>query len=286
MKIFNLGSHTSCYNYAKCVKEGFTYYRVNAGESYREEARRNCILFVLTGSLHLRCNEFDFMLEAQHMTFIHRGCLCDFSVCGTCNILVAQFESFSWTCEKAVFSTLACLKGRVEYHMTSYRIKEPLRMFLELEAVYLQDGANCVHFHEITLKELFWVLNFYYTKIELANLFYMVIGNNNEFKNKVLEHYGSAKSVKELASFCTLSLSAFKRQFLAEFGEPASQWMQKQMIGKIKYKLSDVETPLGTIAYELNFSSLSQFSKYCTRYLGCPPGEYRRQLIHKRNDSL
>ena len=153
--------------------------------------------------------------------------------------------------------------------MEPLEIRDRLCKFLELLVSYLEDGANCIHFHEIKLKELFWNIRFYYSRQELANFFYMIIGRSQDFKNKVLNNYKSCRTVKELASACDISLSAFKRQFSAEFGEAPAEWMQKQLLGEIKYKLSVTDLPLGTIANELEFSSLAHFSRFCKRCLGC-----------------
>ena len=162
--------------------------------------------------------------------------------------------------------------------MEPLAIKDRLCKFLELLVCYLEDGANCIHFHEIKLKELFWNIRFYYSRQELANFFYMIIGRSQDFKNKVLNNYKSCRTVKELASACDISLSAFKRQFSAEFGEAPAEWMQKQLLGEIKYKLSVTDLPLGTIADELEFSSLAHFSRFCKRCLGCSPRELRQQI--------
>lgn len=68
--------------------------------------------------------------------------------------------------------------------------------------------------------------------------------------------------MKELASACGLSISTFKRQFNTEFGETPAEWMQKQLLGEIKYKLSVTDLPLGIIANELDFSSLANFPDF------------------------
>ena len=100
----------------------------------------------------------------------------------------------------------------------------------------------------------------------------------NSFFYAILNNYKSCRTVKELASACDISLSAFKRQFSAEFGEAPAEWMQKQLLGEIKYKLSVTDLPLGTIADELEFSSLAHFSRFCKRCLGCSPRELRQQI--------
>ena len=114
--------------------------------------------------------------------------------------------------------------------MESLEIRDRLCRFFELLECYLKGGADRIHFHEIKLKELFWNIRFYYSRQELANFFYMIIGRSQDFKNKVLNNYKSCRTVKELASACDISLSAFKRQFSAEFGEAPAEWIQKQLL--------------------------------------------------------
>lgn len=281
MGLFYLREHKSCYNYSKSIQEGFLHYNIDKGVIHEEGAAKDCILFVLKGSLKFSCNEFEFILPAQKMVFFHRGSL--FKTCSLekSEIVVVMFEGGVWSCEKALLSELYHFKNTIEYYMSPLDIKEQLKNFLALVVWYLNDGANCIHFHEIKLKELFWIFRFYYTKKELANFFYVIIGDSQDFKNKVLNNYKESRTVKELAVACGYSLSVFKRRFVVEFGETAGLWMQKQMLGEIKYKLANTNLPLGIIACELDFSSLSQFSRYCKMYLGAPPRELRLQLKSK-----
>ena len=168
--------------------------------------------------------------------------------------------------------------------MRLLEIRQSMKLFLELLIRYLGDGAGCVHFHEIKLKELFWNIRFYYTKMEQASFFYPILGTDYDFKKKVFNNYKKARSVKELADLCGNSLSSFKRKFLKEFREPAGSWLQKQINGMIKHKLEDENTPIGIIAMELNFSSQPQFCRYCKKKLGYTPGELRKLLINRNKD--
>ena len=63
-----------------------------------------------------------------------------------------------------------------------------------------------------------------------------------------------------------------------EFGQSVSSWLQKQMLGRIRYRLADTDVTLGEIADQLNFSSLSQFSRYCKRFLDASPLELRKNI--------
>lgn len=278
MDFFYLNEHTSCYNYMKNVQEGFRFYKFDKGLNCEEKLARDCILSVLKGSLKLSCNGFQFTISAGEMMFFCRDSLLHMRSLEKCEIIVVLFEGGGWPCQKASFLELYHLKKNVEYCMEPLDIRDRLHKFFELLVYYLEDGANCIHFHETKLKELFWNLRFYYSHQELANFFYMIVGRSQDFKNKVLNNHKRCKSVKELASACDISLSAFKRQFLMEFGEAPTEWMQKQLVGEIKYKLLVTDLPLGTIADELDFSSLAHFSRFCKRCLGCSPKELREQM--------
>lgn len=278
MKLFCLNEHTSCYNYARCVQEGFRYYTFDKGLGHEEELQNDCILFVLKGSLRFSYNEFQFTISAGKMIFVCRESLFSTHSLETCEVMIALFESGVWPCQKASFTELSYFRDMIEYRMEPLEIKDRLYRFLELLECYLKDGANCIHFHEIKIKELFWNMRFYYSKRELASFFYMVIGRSQGFRNMVLNNYKKCKTVKELASVCGISLSSFKRQFAAEFGEAPTYWMQRQLVREIKYKLSITDLPLGSIVYELNFSSSAQFSRFCKRCLGCSPKEWRAQI--------
>lgn len=278
MELFYLNEHTSCYNYSKSMQEGFRYYKFDEGLNYEEELVKDCILFVLKGSLQFSCNGFQFTVSSGEMVFFCRDSLFNTQSLEKCEVVAALFEGGVWPCQRASFSELYHLREIVEYRMEPLEIRDRLCKFLELLVSYLEDGANCIHFHEIKIKELFWNMRFYYSKRELASFFYMVIGRSQGFRNMVLNNYKKCKTVKELASVCGISISSFKRQFAAEFGETPTGWMQKQLVREIKYKLSITDLPLGSIVYELNFSSLAHFSRFCKRCLGCSPKEWREQM--------
>ena len=215
------------------------------------------------------------------MICFNRGSICNIHSSGQGSIVIAQFDNVIQSCEKVSFSQLYALNVRNEKEMCPLEIRPELQLFLELLINYLKDGAGCIHFHEVKLKELFWNIRFYYTKTEQAVFFHPLLGNDHEFRKVVLDNYRNARTVKELARLCGNSLSSFKRKFLREFKEPASEWLQKQINRMIKHKLADENIPIGDIADELYFSTQSQFCRYCKRHFGYAPREWRKLLKHK-----
>lgn len=282
MGILYLKEHTSCYNYAKYIREGFLYYENLKIETDEETDDTDCILFVIEGELELSCNGESLKLPAGHMVCFGRKCRCRMYSPGKVSMVIAQFDISVSSCERMSFLQLPAPEEAGERGMHPLEIRDRLSMFLKLLTGYLEDGANCIHFHEIKLKELFWNIRFYYTKTEQAAFFRPILGNDLEFRKKVLDNYRNARTVKELAYLCGQSLSTFKRSFSKEFREPASEWLQKQINSLIKYKLANDDSPIGVIADELHFSSQPQFCRYCKRNFGYTPGEWR-ELLKKRN---
>ena len=278
MRILYLKGDTPCYNYPKCIREGFSYYKFCKIEMDEDPNETDCIWFVTEGELEVSCNGEKTKILAGNMICFSRGSICRIFSRGKATVVIAQFDNIVQSCEKILFSQLNSLSFPGEKAIYPLEIRTRLQMFLKLLIGYLEDGANCVHFHETKLKELFWNIQFYYTKTEQVSFFRPIMGNEHEFKKKVLDNYRNARTVKELARLCGSSLSTFNRKFLKEFREPASEWLQKQINTIIKYKLADEDIPIGNIADELHFSSHAQFCRYCKRNFGYTPGEWRKLL--------
>ena len=114
MKLFCLNEHTSCYNYARCVQEGFRYYTFDKGLEHEEELQNDCILFVLKGSLRLSCNEFQFTISEGKMVFVCRESLFSTYSLEKCEVVVA--------CSRAVFGLSEGLLFRTVPFERCYRI--------------------------------------------------------------------------------------------------------------------------------------------------------------------
>lgn len=235
--------------------------------------------------MELSCNGEQLKLSSGHMICLSRGSVCRMLSREKGCIVIAQFDQAVQSCEKNSFSMLYNMSVEHDKRIHPLAVNDRLHLFLRLLICYLEDGANCMHFHETKLRELFWNIRFYYTKTEQAAFFHPILSNNHDFKKKVLNNYRKARTVKELAWLCECSLSSFKRKFFNEFREPASEWLQKQTNNMIKHKLADGDIPIGIIAEELHFSSLPQFCRYCKRNFGYTPGEWRKVLKNRNKTS-
>ncbi len=279
MAINYLKEHTSCIYYTHQVAFGFKIFEVEKSDKPHEVAEKaNYILFVLEGCVRLRCNEFNMTVNAGNMVFIHRNCLVEYKNLDDSKYIIAYFESINQLCAKNALASLVEYKRQTTYEIKPFPIREELQMYLTPLAHFLKDGANCKQLHDIKLQELFWIFRAYYTKEELASFLYTIIGAAHDFRYKVLDNYSHATTVQELAGMCGMSVVTFKRQFVEEFGEIPSTWLQKRLSSFITFRLADRSVPLKQIIEELHFSSLPNFVRFCKKYLGETPGEIRRKM--------
>lgn len=64
-------------------------------------------------------------------------------------------------------------------------------------------------------------------------------------------------------------------------GHSVTSYIDRHTIPILKDYLDDERLSLTQIAYRMNFTSLSYFSRYCTKHLGQTPSEYRQSLQPK-----
>ena len=110
MEIFSLKEHVSCYNYAKCIREGFSYYESSKTETDEGPHETDCILFVMEGELELSCNGERIKLPAGNMICCSRESMYRVFSQGKVSIVIAQFDNAVQSCEKVSFSQLNSLK--------------------------------------------------------------------------------------------------------------------------------------------------------------------------------
>ena len=99
---------------------------------------------------------------------------------------------------------------------------------------------------------------------------FMELLETDEYKTyREVAHYASKLNVtsKYLSEVCK-----------KVSGHPATFWIDRFTITEIVRLLRNKELSLTEISDELNFTSLSYFSRYVQRILGVPPTEYRQRL--------
>ena len=119
------------------------------------------------------------------------------------------------------------------------------------------------------------VFKHFYTQEEIAQIFYMSLGNSPLFVEKILGNYSKVKTSKELAHLLGYSMRQFEKLFKENFDETPYKWMQDRKVKQILQKLMDPDIPLKQIMYDFKFSTSSHFNFYCKKHLGGTPIQVR-----------
>lgn len=280
MSIFYYEEHVGCSNYLSDVRVGFKYFEVEKGTAFSVEDKQDKhIFFFLEGSAEVRYNEFkNKLFGAGEMIFLPKSADCYGVAITKCSFIVLVYDNPVKLCDKTWLNLIINSAKGVEYEFRSLPVRTELMQYLSLLRVYLLDGVNCRHLHEMKQRELFILFRGYYRKEELAQFFFPMIGKSMDFRSTVMAHYMNVRTVKEFATFCGYSESRFHDLFFEEFGQPPYQWMQKQKSKHILGRLSQVNIPLKDIADEFNFSCPSHFNKYCKAQYGETAARVRMDL--------
>lgn len=285
MGLIYIDEHASCSHYVSDKEHGFVFREFKERE--RLEVQRissNVILFVLEGQLEVAYNEFSVRkMEEHQMILLPKASRVYGTVYDNTKVMAFKFTEISHLCNKYSLQNLASHTHNITYKFLAQSIKEPVQKFLELLSLCLADGLNCKYYHELKADEIMILYRAYYTKEELAQFFYPILGLSIDFRALVLSNYRDARTVEELAQKTGYSVSKFKRKFNEEFEEPAYHWMQKQKAKHIKYKLSFETIDFATIIDEFGFSSPAHFSRFCKNQFGTTPSDYRKQLQEEVN---
>lgn len=281
MSIFYKDEHIACSEYTKDISMGFKYVEVEQGTVFNvADKKAKHLFFFLEGSARVSYNEFpEKVFGPGEMIFIPKSADCRGEALTKCSYITHVYDAPVRLCHKLRLSSIVNSAHNVEYKFNSLPICQILMDYLQLFKVYLTEGMNCCNLHEIKQKELFMVLRTHYSKEDLAQLFFPMLGKSLDFRGKVMAHYGESKTVRELARFCSYSEGHFNDLFIAEFGEPPYKWMQKQKSKHVMGRLAQADVSIKEIVDEFEFSSQSHFNRFCRTQFGESASKIRQKLL-------
>ena len=287
MELNYIKEHTSCVNYKTEEDAGFALKEAALGEHFdnrQQEIKANHLIFILSGEVSItkdskeetrvRAGEFIFIPLSSHYTgtVIQPGTY----------ISLSFFHDTISLCDKHMLSSYLDKAQHTPLCFEPLSVRAPLDMFLHLLESYLQAGVNCKHLHELKERELFIIFRTAYTKSEIIQLLYPIMGIEIDFKAAVLKHKDRVRSKQELAKLLGMSGSELHRKFTQEFGETVQSWLQKQKNKEILSRLNYDFISIKEVAYELGFGSAAGFNKYCKNNFGCSPSELRQEIKKKQ----
>jgi AraC-like DNA-binding protein len=265
---------------------GFKHLKVNTGGTIHFNSDKNHnLLFLLEGNIHFHTVEIvTRKLTSKEIILIPKGCVFSHEVRQDSELILFSFKMLRSICDKLFIQQMLNDNEAVE-PLSSIPIRYPLDNFLTTMTLYLDEGLNCEHLHEIKEKELFLILRAFYSKKDMTRLFHEIVGES-DFRSLIMHNYMKVRNVGELASLANMGRTTFDCKFKSVFGTSARQWMLNQIARHVKAKAMDPDITISDLMQEFNFNSATHFNWFCKKQFDCTPLELirscRRSLKQER----
>jgi AraC family transcriptional regulator, exoenzyme S synthesis regulatory protein ExsA len=262
--------------------EAYASHQPVAGNLFLEE---NILLFVKEGTINIRYGKMDHVIGKNQMAFLKKDILIEYQT-ANCQPDGAMRNEF----------VLVCLKYEL--------VKEFIKMAELSITPTCEASAITVNTGNQQLSKFIDSLQPYFMqpekvggsliKIKLLELLFYLAGSNSEILEQVLdlrEHYRSnivttveenimnSLSLNQLAVLAGRSLSSFRRDFLAIYNMPPSQWIRKKRLEKAQELLTSTTMTVTDICYTLGFENIAHFSRLFKSQFGYPPSGYRINIL-------
>lgn len=268
-----IDEHLTCNHYMVDIGTGWRYQELDIGEQIMyDSARYNHLLFFLEGRCSLTCNQFaNREFTAGEMVVVPRMAAITGKVIASLKFMDMVFAVPKSGCDKLALQSLGPLCEQLMYDFQPIEIRYPLSAFLDLLVYCLQNGMNCAHLHDLKHQEVFFYFRGFYTKEEVATLFYPIIARSFDFREFVYENAPKCTSLHQLIEMSNMSQRSFYRKFTSEFNIAPREWMLKQLCQRIIYELTQPDVTINDLINRFDFASAASFNRFCQRHFQLTP---------------
>jgi AraC-like DNA-binding protein len=270
-----LGEHLSCRNYMQQVDRGFKYVRFEKDSDITENSTtKNYLIFQLKGKAKVTCNMYkDRIINESDIILIPKASKMIIKTYRGSAILSLAFDLPHSSCDKFILSDLSDICKNIKYDFEPIKMKQPMLPLFDYAIYCFKNGMNCVHLHTHIEDLLFFIFRGYYSREELARLFYPIIAKNPDFKDAILSNLPKFKTIKDMMDVVRMGRTQFFEVFKNNFGVTAKQYMMSLMDDRIIEKAAEPNITTKDLMYNFDFDSQSHFYHYVKQHFGCTPKE-------------
>ena len=240
----------------------------------------NMLVFVIEGILKLRFGKEVYSIGKNQMAFLKKNILVEYSAGIQFNDPVQL--KYIRVCLKhelvKEFVKLAQLNIKTNEEpspVTVNFIDKPLLTFLEsLQHYFMEPEKAEGPLTKIKLLELLFNLSRFDNKV-LAQLMDLRQQFRTDITSTVEDNVMSSLSLNQLAVLSGRSLSSFRRDFMAIYNMPPSQWIRQRRLDKAQELLLNTSMTITDVCYTLGFENLAHFSRLFKSCFGHSPSGFK-----------
>lgn len=273
----------SCINHKKGGIPLIEYDRIEKSDRRKLHIHEHEIVCVTQGSINISFAEHvNIKVKRGMMVLIPAGSQVSCVAIKTAVLTIFRLRGQLQFCKGLSFEQLQGGEGEVESkNWAAPVINANLRsLIIGLNAALLND-INCPYYHELKMKEFFFLLHWYYPQKQLKEFFRPLASKNTSFSEFIYANYQQAWNSADLARISNYSLSGFEKKFKRIFGVSAGKWLTDQKAKSIYHQITCTDKPFKAISQDFGFSSDTYFYAFCKTQFDQTPGVIRRQNTNK-----
>lgn len=272
-KILYVDEHLSCNQYMHNITHGFILKDIEEGTFKEiESLAKHSIILILEGKSSISYNKFkNVSVEKNSMIFLPKGSNISYKIKQETKAIFFTFDNLLSGCDQNLLNSCSKCIDNVNYKFSPLKMHESLEQYSNTLKYCLERNINCTHFHELKHKEFFMYLRYFYTKEEITNFLYPIIGLKPDFKQFILNNWEIGMSVDDIIAKMPMSKSTFIRTFDHHFKMTPYAWYQKTICDKIVQKAIYPGTTIKDLMDIAQITDASQFNRFCRRNFNCTP---------------
>lgn len=276
--------HSSCHGVDNSTKPQIETVSIPKGTTGCLELNHNEVAFFIEGRLKFIFGDFhEHESKKGHILFLPVGGRYFYQAPANAVVMVFRLHGPLKLCDNYPVEKLYGIKTSISSKnckpqtkkLSTLQINSHLWHFLEGINHCLSDGINCDYYFELKIKEFFLLLRTYYQEEEIHDFFHQILTKDTIFSEYVRLNSNRYRTVGELADAMHLSTKQFAKKFVDIFGETPYQWMKAGRAKTIRDEILSTRKPFKQIAFENEFSTIAQFTKFCKKELGQTPTSIR-----------
>ena len=271
--------HLGCFSYIKNTEISLIEIKHYERGTYQMAIKFNTIVVLLTGVLNFSLG------HTTHNEHISKGSIvmipakynCKIEVMESTTLVAFRLNIALHFCDHFSFEMLHREKIEIKKNTHILHVNDVITKYLNYLVTILNDGLHCGYLLEMKLKELLYLLRYYYPMDELKAFFTPILSDDFEFSSLIRKNYLLTSTVNDLAEKVNYSVSGFEKRFKKVFNIPPSHWIQSQKAQVIYHEINCSTKTFAELAYEFGFSSPSHFNNFCKKMFNQTPGDIRKK---------
>lgn len=247
------------------------------GSLFLEEDK---LVFIINGFLKIKHGQREYLIGKNQMAFLRKDIFIEIQTLHAVED-PEEVEYILFSLQSEVikdFTKLVALSTKINEESPAVAISMMdmtlVRYIDSLESCFIEPENVEGSLIKIKLLELLFYLLKYNNRI-LDQLLYLREHFRSNITSTVEENLLNSLSLNQLAVLCGRSLSSFRRDFLAIYNMPPSQWIRQKRLEKSQELLLNTAMKITDICYETGFENIAHFSRLFKTHYGYSPSEFR-----------